>query len=138
MTKAAFTHGDVFASMFGSMLPEMGLRLVIQRTPIADECPGAKPESIFGTEYVYRRIVSNDWDSTGRDIITYYNRRGASERRSATPAGACSSSNLNESAVRVITASPGASTPPRVGGTARMSPPQQTTQQLSPINPESP
>lgn len=31
-------------------------------------------------------------------------------RRSAAPAGACSSSNLNESEVRVMTASPGAST----------------------------
>lgn len=78
--KTAFSHGDVFASMFDSMLPEMGLRLVVQRTPIADECPDAEPEGIFGTEYIYRCIVSNDWDSTEHDIITYHNRRGASER----------------------------------------------------------
>lgn len=37
-------------------------------------------------------------------------------RRSAAPAGTCTSSNLNESEVRVMTASPGASTPPRSGG----------------------
>lgn len=65
---------------FDSMLPEMGLRLVVQRTPIADECPDAEPESIFGTEYIYRCIVSNDWNSTESDIITYYNQRGARER----------------------------------------------------------
>ena len=61
------------------MLPEMGLRLVVQRTPIAGECPGAEPEGIFGTEYVYRCIVSNDWDSTERNIVTCYNRRSASD-----------------------------------------------------------
>ena len=65
---------------FDSMLPEMGLRLVVQRTPITDECPEAEPEGLFGTEYVYRCIISNDWDSTESDIITCYNRRGASER----------------------------------------------------------
>ena len=65
---------------FDSMLPEMGLRLVVQRTPITDECPDAEPEGLFGTEYVYLCIISNDWDSTESDIITYYNRRDASER----------------------------------------------------------
>ncbi len=65
---------------FDSMLPEMDLRLVVQRTPITDECTDAEPEGLFGTEYVYRCIISNDWDSTESDIITYYNRRGASER----------------------------------------------------------
>ena len=65
---------------FDSMLPEMGLRLVVQRTPITDECPDAEPEGLFGTEYVYRCLISNDWDRTESDIITYYNRRGASER----------------------------------------------------------
>ena len=65
---------------FDSMLPEMGLRLVVQRTPITDECPDAEPDGLFGTEYVCHCIISNDWDSTESDIITYYNRRGASER----------------------------------------------------------
>ena len=65
---------------FDSMLPEMGLRLVVQRTPITDECPDAEPEGLFGTEYVYLCIISNNWDSTESDIITYYNRRDASER----------------------------------------------------------
>lgn len=29
---------------------------------------------------MYHCIISNDWDSTEIDIITYYNRRGGSER----------------------------------------------------------
>ena len=65
---------------FDAMLPDMNLRLVVQRTPVTDENPYAEPEGIFGTEYIYRCIVTNDWDSPERDIITYYNRRGASER----------------------------------------------------------
>lgn len=65
---------------FDSMLPEMSLRLVVQRTRITDENPDAEPETLFGTDYVYRCIVTNGWDSHERDIIVYYNRRGASER----------------------------------------------------------
>ena len=122
-TKAAFSYGDVFASLFGSylcggdciedsiggliagvenrdwtevtiggqrcgvtsfkfdsMLPELNLRLVVQRTPVTDEDPDAEPEGLFGTEYVYRCIVTNDWDKSEREIICYYNKRGASER----------------------------------------------------------
>ena len=65
---------------FDTMLPEMNLRLVVQRTPVTDEDPAAEPEGIFGTEYVYRCIVTDDWDSPERDVIIYYNQRGASER----------------------------------------------------------
>ena len=65
---------------FDSMLPDMNLRLVVQRTLITDEEPDAEPEGIFGTEYVFRCIVTNDWETSERDIIIYYNQRGASER----------------------------------------------------------
>lgn len=65
---------------FESMLPELNLRLVVQRTLITDEDPAAEAESLFGTEYVYRCIVTNDWDKTEREIICFYNKRGASER----------------------------------------------------------
>ena len=65
---------------FDSMLPQLNLRLVVQRTPVTDEDPDAEPESLFGTEYVYRCIVTNDWNNSERDIIRYYNKRGASER----------------------------------------------------------
>ena len=61
---------------FDSMLPELGLRLVVQRTPVE----GEENEGLFGKRYVYRCIVTNDWKNTERDIIIHYNRRGASER----------------------------------------------------------
>ena len=74
------TIGDaqcgVASFKFDSMLPELGLRLVVQRTPIE----GDENENLFGTSYVYRCIVTNDQESSERDIIVYYNKRGASER----------------------------------------------------------
>ena len=65
---------------FDTVLPGMNLRLVVQRTLITEEKPEAESEGLFGTEYVYRCIVTNDWDSPERAIIIYYNQRGASER----------------------------------------------------------
>ena len=60
---------------FDAMLPGLNLRLVVQRT-LADD----GQDELFGPHYVYRCIVTNDWDNSERDIITYYNKRGASER----------------------------------------------------------
>ena len=35
---------------------------------------------MFGVIYTYRCILTNDWLSTEKDIITFYNERGASEK----------------------------------------------------------
>ena len=35
---------------------------------------------MFGVIYTYRCILTNDWVSTEKDIITFYNGRGASEK----------------------------------------------------------
>ena len=35
---------------------------------------------IFGVIYTYRCILTNNWTSTEKDIITFYNERGASEK----------------------------------------------------------
>ena len=35
---------------------------------------------MFGVIYTYRCILTNDWVSTEKDIITFYNERGASEK----------------------------------------------------------
>lgn len=64
----------------GSFMEDNGFRLVVQRTRVSDEDPSAEPEGLFGTEYVYRCILTNDWNNSEKDIIAYYNRRGASER----------------------------------------------------------
>lgn len=74
------TECGVASFPFDGFLPGERLRLVVQRTRIGDEDPSAEPEGLFGTEYVYRCILTNDWENSERDIIEYYNRRGASER----------------------------------------------------------
>lgn len=65
---------------FDSFLAGENLRLVAQRTRARDEDPSAETETLFGTDYVYRCIITNDWANTEKDIIKYYNMRGASER----------------------------------------------------------
>ena len=35
---------------------------------------------MFGVIYTYRCILTNNWTSTEKDIITLYNERGASEK----------------------------------------------------------
>ncbi len=71
---------DVASFKFDSFIPEENLRLVVQRTKLSEEDPAAESEGLFGTEYVYRCIVTNDWSNSEKDIIAYYNKRGASER----------------------------------------------------------
>lgn len=52
------------------------LRMVVQRTAIDDNgAPG-----LFGKEYVYRAILTNDWTSPDLDVVLFYNARGGSER----------------------------------------------------------
>lgn len=65
---------------FDSFLDDKDFRLVVQRTKVSDEDPSAESEGLFGTEYVYRCILTNDWNNSEKDIIAYYNKRGASER----------------------------------------------------------
>lgn len=73
-------HCGVTSFPFEAFLKEEGFRLVVQRTDIKDEYPDEEPDGIFGKEYVYRCIVTSDWSSPEKDIIEYYNKRGASER----------------------------------------------------------
>nr|WP_296095002.1 hypothetical protein [uncultured Alloprevotella sp.] len=41
---------------------------------------GKQQTDIFGVIYTYRCILTNNWMSTEKDIITFYNERGASEK----------------------------------------------------------
>ena len=54
-------------------------RLVVQRSPLKDK-EGKQQIDIFGVIYTYRCILTNNWTSTEKDIITFYNERGASEK----------------------------------------------------------
>lgn len=67
---------EVRSVKFNWFMEEKGYRLVIQRTRIEHE------PDIFGDTfcYVYRCILTNDWEMSEKVIIEYYNQRGARER----------------------------------------------------------
>ena len=54
-------------------------RLVVQRSPLKNK-DGRGQTDILGVIYTYRCILTNNWTSTEKDIITFYNERGASEK----------------------------------------------------------
>ena len=54
-------------------------RLVVQRAPERDE-NGQVEKDLFGIVYNYRCIITNDWESTGKEIIDFYNGRGKIEK----------------------------------------------------------
>ena len=54
-------------------------RLVVQRSPLKDK-HGREQTDMFGVIYTYRCTLTNNWTSTEKDIITFYNERGASEK----------------------------------------------------------
>ena len=59
---------------FTAFFAERGYRLVVQRTLVPD-----KQSTLFDC-YVYRCILTNDWESSEREVVEFYNQRGASER----------------------------------------------------------
>ena len=67
---------EVRSVKFNWFMEEKGYRLVIQRTRIEHE------PDIFGDtfSYVYRCILTNDWEMSEKVISEYYNQRGARER----------------------------------------------------------
>jgi hypothetical protein len=59
---------------FTNFLPEKNLRLVVMR-----EKSGKAQLDLFDGEFKYRCILTNDHQSTEKEIIEYYNQRGAIE-----------------------------------------------------------
>ena len=59
---------------FTAFFAERGYRLVVQRTLVED-----KQSTLFNS-YVYRCILTNDWESNEREVVEFYNQRGTSER----------------------------------------------------------
>lgn len=58
------------ATLESTFLPEQHLRLVVKRE---------LSEDLFEEKYVYRSILTNDWDSSEEQIIELYNQRGSEE-----------------------------------------------------------
>ncbi len=53
-------------------------RLVVQRSPKRED--GKVVTDMFGTVYVYRAIITNDWEMGEKDVVLFYNKRGGSEK----------------------------------------------------------
>ena len=70
---------EVASVSMDNLIEGKSYRLVVQRTPLKDK-DGRGQTDIFGVIYTYRCILTNNRTSTEKDIITFYNERGASEK----------------------------------------------------------
>lgn len=70
---------DVASVSMDDFIEGNSYRLVVQRTPLRDK-DGKVQTDMFGIVYTYRCILTNDWISTEKDIIMFYNARGESEK----------------------------------------------------------
>ncbi len=68
---------EVASFDFDEFLEEKNLRLVVQRQEIKNENGS---EDMFGTQYIYRSILTDDREKGEEEIIAFYNERVASER----------------------------------------------------------
>lgn len=68
----------VASVVFTSFMQCYGLRMVVQRTK-AKEKESDTPD-MFGGRYVYRCILTDDWEHTEKEIIELYNKRGGREK----------------------------------------------------------
>ena len=70
---------DVTSISMDNFIEGKSYRLVVQRSPLKDK-EGREQTDMFGVIYTYRCILTNNRTSTEKDIITFYNERGASEK----------------------------------------------------------
>ena len=68
---------EVASIPFTQFFEDRNYRLVVQRTEVDDP----QGNLYTGKEYVYRTILTNDWDSSEEEVIIYYNQRGNTERQ---------------------------------------------------------
>lgn len=64
---------------FDDFIEDKHYRLVVQRTPKKDS-NGKMVTDMFGIVYIYRCIITNDWTSSEKEIVEFYNKRGESEK----------------------------------------------------------
>lgn len=67
---------EVASITFKQFYQERGYRLVIMREKSND----GQIDVFTGDTFIYRSILTNDWQSTEKGVIVYYNQRGASEK----------------------------------------------------------
>lgn len=67
---------QVASIKFKQFNEDKNYRLVIMREKTAND----QVDAFTGDTFKYRSILTNDWESTEKNIIEYYNNRGASEK----------------------------------------------------------
>src|SRR5450759_4781303 len=67
---------EVASISFTQFFEEKNYRLVIMREKSDDN----QIDMFTGDTYIYRSILTNDWQSTEKEVIEYYNQRGSSEK----------------------------------------------------------
>jgi len=67
---------EVASISFTQFFEEENYRLVIMREKSDDN----QIDIFTGDTYIYRSILTNDWQSTEKEVIEYYNQRGSSEK----------------------------------------------------------
>ena len=70
---------EVASVSMDNLIEGKSYRLVVQRSPMKEK-DGRVQRDMFRVIYAYRYILTNDWTSTEKDIITFYNECGASEK----------------------------------------------------------
>jgi len=67
---------EVTSMTFTQFCEEENYRLVIMREKNDDN----QVDMFTGDTFIYRTILTNDWQSTEKEVIEYYNQRGSSEK----------------------------------------------------------
>lgn len=67
---------EVASMRFTQFFGEENYRLVIMREKSDDN----QIDMFTGDTFIYRSILTNDWQSTEKEVIEYYNQRGSSEK----------------------------------------------------------
>ena len=77
--EVGYERCDVTSVSIDNLIEGKSYRLVVQRSPLKDK-HGREQTDMFGVIYTYHCILTNNRTSTEKDIITFYNERGASEK----------------------------------------------------------
>jgi len=71
-----YKNYEVASLQFTQFFEDKNYRLVIMREDSSDN----QLDLFTGDTFKYRSILTNDWQSTEKEVIEYYNQRGASEK----------------------------------------------------------
>jgi len=70
-----FIEYQVATLNFTQFFEDRNYRLVVMRVK-----NDKSQDDLFDGAFIYRCILTNDWDSTEKEVVEYYNQRGSSEQ----------------------------------------------------------